>query len=1124
MPLAIESLTGHTTVQASAGSGKTYLLISRVIRLLLSGVQPEHILAITFTRKAANEMQSRLLQRLQYFSTCETSRLEQELHQLQLPADSDTCQQARRLYERLLRSQHSVNMTTFHAFCQDLLRRFPLEAQVPAGFDLLEQTRFLIDEAWEALMVEAAAIDNGVLANALQQLFTEYGLYNTKLALNNFIAHRSDWWAYTFGQTVPWQAASERLQQQLSVHSDQNPCDELFAQAQFLQSVSEFNALLIKHATDTNLRYSQQISLALDQQLSIAQRYHSLRQGFLTQAGTPLVKGRQANATLEKKLGSTGLEQFLKLHDTISQTLIATDQQLAALATWQLNQAWYLAGQHLLAHFQRLKQEQRVLDFVDLEWRAYLLLNHSNNALWIQYKLDARIEHLLVDEFQDTNPTQWRLLLPLLQELAASQNERQRSVFLVGDAKQSIYRFRRAEPRLFSAASSWLKEQLDASTIALSHSWRSSPAIINFVNQLFSQASYQTRISDFTTHATHKPDLWGAVTLLPLIQTDETEDGQETLIHMRNPLLEPRPSKSNQNYVLEGQLIAEQIQQLITAKTAIMEGDQCRCLDYHDIIILVRSRTHVHAYEQALQQHNIPYVGAERGTLLESLEVRDMLHLLQWLILPFDNLALAGILKSPLFSLSDAHLVELAQYSNGTWFERLAKAAQQPGPDLAVQRAYTLLKTWQSAAILLPVHDLLDKIYSEGNVLRRYQAAFPATSRNRVSANLKRFLEFALELDSGRYPSLSRFAEWLNELRQLDHEAPDAPVTEAGARVRIMSIHAAKGLEAPVVFLADATAQSSEKHAYSVLVDWPASHEQPAYFFLTGSKQLRDPFATQCIAEQGLLEQQEEANLLYVAVTRAKQYLFVSGSSSKRTSLGWYGDIAAAYAQELSELVQPVQLETSGQPLLPMPAPHVTLPEPTIDPRLSQPVKVITQEIEIAPSRTSQEFYRNPDNDDEDARQRGIIIHEMLNYLSSTENPRLEDFTLRLAALPVTTDELANWWQECQHLLRDDTLQQYFALSSEARAYNEVPISYQDGNKVIAGVIDRLLVTNNSAIVIDYKSHQASTAAYAEIANHYQSQMQLYAQGVKKLWPDKKIIPVIIFTHTAEQVILPELA
>ena len=1115
---SIEQLTGHTTVQASAGSGKTYLLISRVVRLLLTGAEAGNILAITFTRKAANEMQTRLLERLFELATCDESELEKVLNELHLEVNPASISLCRSLYEKILRSESSVKTSTFHAFCQELLRRFPMEANVSPGFDLLDKTALLYDEAWDALMAEANKEDS--LSTALQLLFKQLGLFNTKQALNNFIDHRSDWWAYTDSEPNAVSFAKENLQKQLKVDVNKKPIEELFNEKENITLLNEFHVLLCKHETKKNLEHSDFIYKIIDEDSESTFRFELLKKCFLTQSGSPLK--RKESAVAEKKMGADGQERFLNLHLILSEKILCVNSLLAALRTMETSSAWYVAGQHYLNHFQKIKKEQRTLDFTDLEWQTYLLLNKSNNALWVQYKLDQRIEHLLVDEFQDTNPTQWRLILPLLEEMAASEDERQRSVFIVGDAKQSIYRFRRAEPRLFTEAEKWLKDNLNASTCPLSHSWRSSPAVINFLNKVFTQEQYKNLLPTFVEHSTHKEELSGKVTLLPLSQKEVIEkEDDNTALTLRNPLDKPREEIISQQYFNEGLQIAEQIQSLIKNKIAVAKKEGNEAINFSDIIILLRSRTHVADYERALRQSGIPYIGANRGTLLESLEVNDMLDLLQWLILPFDNLSLAGILRSPLFSVTNEDLIAIKQASKGTWLERLEHFVQQSPEHKILPRALQLLTQWQDDASKLPVHDLLDKIYSEANVLARYAASFPSHLSQRVTANLTRFLELALEMDSGRYPSLSRFSSWLGELRQMENEAPDEPVASASAeedhRVQILSVHAAKGLEAPIIFLADSANSPSNKKAYSTLIDWPAEKDKPEYFLLTASKSNLDDFSKTCLQEQDAFEQRENANLLYVALTRAKQMLFISGSEPKSKDHGWYGKICSAFDLNTTENKKSIILEQKGIEEIDNKAMGKKTKSTTpVATELSSPLIINKREHDISPSQKTTHINTQMKTTESNT-VRGIIMHQMLNYISRTPENSLSKF-YSVESNEVQKENLEIWWKECKSIVEGKSFSNYFDASLYDKYYNEVPIQFKDGDDTVFGIIDRLIIKDNIVTIIDYKTHPYVTKDNVEqTAKSYKEQMQLYKKGVQLLWPKYKVNSTLLFTAISSQ-------
>lgn len=1106
------SLASNASVHASAGSGKTYLLVSRVIRLLLLETSPASILAITFTRKAAAEMQARLMERLYAISTCSVQELISNLNDLELEHNASIESRARQLYEKLLHDNQSVRVTTFHAFCQDLLRRFPFEADVPPGFELIDKTANLRDEAWHALMSEA--MDNKQpIHQHLQVLLKNFSPTQAHDLLEQFLFSRSDWWAFVQDKQDAVGFAVDKLAQDLKLSEQAEPLQDFFADSASLEKIKQYTALLARHPTKPNQKLLDNLALFLDvnSHASLQQRFSYLSDALYTTTHTP--RKHKSSDTFAKKLGGNDkLEEFFHLHELLCDTVGGIHKQLAAQQLLEINRAWLSVGQLYLQHYQRIKNEQRLLDFSDLEWKTYQLLNHANNALWIQYKLDERIEHLLIDEFQDTNPTQWHLILPLLNELAAGVSERYRSVFLVGDAKQSIYRFRRANARLFSQASDWLENNLDARRFPLNKSWRSSPAVISFVNTLFENA--QNNEFDFEPHETHKQDLYGKVTLLPLCK--ETTLDKEWLSELRNPLLAPRPEKENLRYLEEGRQIATTIQELIEQSTAVENNGTQRPARYSDILILFKARTHIHYFEQAFREAGIPYLGADRGTLLESLEVNDMLSLLHWLITPYDNLALAGILKSPLFAASDDDLLLLARQKENNWFDALIKLVAENNATKPLQRASQLLSQWQTLAGHIPVHDLLDRVYSEANVIQRYKAAFPEHLASRIQANLTRFIELALEMDSGRYPSLTRFTSWINELKQQRDEAPDAPnETSSDDRITLMTIHAAKGLEAPIVFVADSTYVSKDNSTNSVIVNWPADSQYPARFMLARKSDFTPDSISQQLVKESEEATREDTNLLYVAVTRAKQYLYITGSMPRRGSaLGWYGRIAQQHHIEAVDQEQAIVLHEAGHVpqatglQAPFPPQAINEQNPT------GPFNLQPSYKEIAPSRSAQHYQTSAT--DEDAKSRGILIHLILEKLTEMPGLTIEQFSKYLQ-IPATEHELEQSWQEAQPLLSKEHLAHIFNKQKYLHALNEVPILYQRNNATVHGIIDRLIIDEDKVIIIDYKTHQhAGKDNLARLAEVYHEQMAFYVDGIRKLWPERKIEAYLLFTHCAE--------
>ncbi len=1124
-PIQATAPDRHASVHASAGTGKTWLLVTRMLRLLLAGAAPENILAVTFTRRAAAEMLQRLNERLAHLASGSEAEVDAALREMDETPDDACRERARRLYENLLFAPHALRATTFHAFCQEILQRFPVEAEIPPGFELLEAESELIEQAWDALYAEATLKPDGKIASALETLFDGCnGLDNTRRAVNSFLQQRIDWWAYTAGYADNLAPAEARSHALFGIAPDCDPAAKFFDAARTAR-LSEFAALLGKHVNKTNLGHQANLLAGLETTAAVEERLQQVSRALLTTAGEARV--RKPSKALDAALGGAGAARFLELHVTLCNEVQDTHDQRARIAALALNLAWHHAGQRLLEHYQRIKREQRVLDFSDLEWHAYRLLNGSQQAHWVQYKLDAHIDHFLIDEFQDTNPTQWRLLLPLFEELAASAAERPRSVFLVGDAKQSIYRFRRADARLLTAASSYLGARLNAERFSLEASWRSAPAIIDAVNWAFSAGPLAEILADFPVHSTQHEKLWGRVELLPPLAEPEPPTAAPLRVGLRNPLLEPRPQPADDLHAGEALRIAQRIRELIGAGTLVGAANDARPLRYGDIFILLRTRTHASTYEVALRHAGIPYLGAARGTLLDSLEVRDLEALLNTLITPYNNLALAQVLRSPLFAARDEDLITLAQATGTTWMERLLVCGPLHASDAPLARAARLLPMWQTWVGQLPVHDLLDRIYHQGDILKRFEAAATSELRPRVRANLIRFIELALDIDSGRYPSLPHFLTRLNDLRQRATDAPDdaPPESGAGDRVRFLTVHGAKGLEAPVVFLADSASKPRDRSTWQALTDWPAEQDRPETFLLVGRKDSRDRISTALLERQQQAERREDANLLYVALTRARQMLIVSAAVTPgQAEQGWYGLLRAQWDTDNQLATGTAWVHQSGN------APTITVapvenvtprppPAAAIDPRLNLPLPPTPQLIRIAPSRSLVEHdavFEGGNITDPDGRRRGIGIHRLLEWLttpSARTRAQLLAGLVRELHRDAGDPELAEWLQEAEAVIQAPQFAQVFDTAAHETVYTEVPLQYFQGEALVDGIIDRLLLGADSVHIIDYKTHGIEAAQAEATAQTYREQLRLYADGVRKLWPHRRVRASILFTH-----------
>ena len=1160
----------NATVSASAGSGKTWLLITRIVRLLIEGAEPSNIIALTFTRKAAGEMQMRLNQRLFEMATANDNELDALLLQIGAANNENTKAIASGLYERLMHSLYPLRIQTFHSFCQDLLSRFPLEANIPPGFELIEDASLLEHQAWQALFNEASSSTknktNTRLSDELDIIMqTCNGPDNTKTALNSFLSHRSDWWAYTSHTSNAVDFASKQLSDTFQLDDDfvsskRSPVEQLLSESN-IQKLQVFANFLREIKTKTSDKHAEAIDYAISKTDDQNEQFSSIKSAFIKKDGEPLVQGRQHNASLEKKLGADHASRFMELHAEISARIQAIDEQLKRLLSLKINQAWYFTGNRYLEIYQQLKRELRLLDFTDLEWKCYELLQHADNAHWVQYKIDQRIDHILIDEFQDTNPTQWHLLSPILDEIAANPEERARSVFLVGDEKQSIYSFRRANPALQIQASAWLSENLSAKATPLDFSRRSSSAIIDCVNHVFEQDNVKAIMTGYTTHNTYLNKLPGRVQLCDLFENDDA-DAEEEPIYFRNPLEQARVLSATSVRHKEADYIAKQIAQIKSAMTAITDAGVIRAADYGDIMILMRNRTHIAIYENALKKQGVPYIGSKKGGLLENLEIQDLICLLNTLVTPFNNLALAQVLKSPIFDASDDDLIQLARCKESAhWYERLLLLAETAELTLSkpLQRAAKLLPQWQSLAAHLPVHDCLDKIYSQSNLIQRYMAVNKDENKQKVAANCLRFLELSLETDSGRYPSITRFLQHLLHLKNYSESPPEEPLSQSTeSRVKLMTIHASKGLESPIVFLADCNNTSSNRNAYASLVRWPATESQPVNFQLQLNKDNTDNLTQKLQEEKSNEQAREELNLLYVALTRAREQLYISGNAtSRKQDNSWYNVIACGLEPHtqaettVNDINCKIYSYLSYQPLKSISQnsknnldANAIDGKAAIDKRLLKPIDLSSLSSEddttflIAPSlyteshdsSTQQNTGDKQENKTEAnlAKWRGIIIHRAIelfcttNQYPATKNT-ITSVTQRLHAevalqQPAYLEYLSNCVEEAVTNFNHAEFETIFNPIA-AKTYNEMPLMYATDKNSVYGIIDRVIKTEESVLIVDYKSHQLqATESCQTIATQFSKQLKYYYDGATKLWPDHTVKTAIIFTHQQELV------
>ncbi len=1072
-------------VEACAGSGKTWLLVARMLRLLLAGAEPAELLAITFTRKAAQEMRERLVQLLQELALADQQTVAVLLTERGIPPHelANVLPLARRLYDKVLSSPQSLAMDTFHSWFGRLIQLAPLASGVPHGFSLVEATGELQREAYGQLMQSLKDPDNAALKEALLFLYREVGDFNAQKMMNAFLDKRAEWWASNEdeldGKPLDW------LREMCGLDAERDPRLGLWDD-QALRARLDMLARILGQGAAANQANAVKIEKALTDGASL-ESFEKLCGGLLTGTGglrSHNTKTKALVASIEKHLGPDSAAAFEDECAALAEALGLLERRSGEKFVLNINAALFTVGAAYLDCYQTLKSDQRVFDFADLEWQAYRLLSNEEYAAYLHSRLDARYKHILLDEFQDTNPLQWSIVQAWLD--AYGDDTARPSVFIVGDPKQSIYRFRRAEPRVFSAARSMLAAQ-GAYVLRTSQTRRNAQAVVQVLNQSMKENPIY---APQTTASALAGDVWR----LPLISETaaaegdggkegneaDNEAGDETRFPLRNPLTTPLEEAEDARRLDEGRQVAKALLQARQSMPGVH-------LPWSEMMLLVRRRTHLSAYERALREAGIPFVSSRRGGLLEALEVADLIALLSFLITPGDNRALAHVLKSPIFDASDEDLIALAQRTENNWWKRLLAMAEE-GANPVVQRAAGLLRSWMQAAHELPVHDLLDRVLHQGNLLARYaQHAAPA-DRSQVMGNISAFTELALNMDAGRYPSLPKFIAALGAFQQGgEADAPDeSSVDSAADAVRILTIHSAKGLEAAVVVMLDANNSDAAKDQVGILCQWPLEAGESKHFSVFGRKDQRGAARDKLFEQEEQQAAQENWNLLYVAATRAKQLLIVSGIATKKTEDGM---AAGSWYQRLG-MVPELSLPDAASMDAALPPGEFELP--VFDPPRLAPPAAEAAEATEAPSEEQQE---------------GVALHALLERLTQ-HMP--QGWPIQLPEAEV----IANWLpcpsglavlvrRQAHGILNHPALERYFNPTHFIHARNEMDVLFEQ--QLLR--LDRVVVFDDEVWVLDYKRRLLDM----ERAD-YRQQLATYGRALQGIFTGKKIRGALILS------------
>ena len=942
-------------VEACAGAGKTWMLVSRMLRALLEdaekagadgALQPHEILAITFTKRAAGEMRERLYEWLGEFAHADRARL---LHELQIRGvqglqDEATVTrltaQLRGLYVRLLASGRSVQIRTFHGWFAALLRSAPVAVLqnlgLPVNYELLEddsQARALV---WRRFY--QTLLDEPALKADFEVVVLAYGRSQSEKALQAALDKRVEFALADAAGTTD-RSVQPFSQQYPEFAHWQQPHEALTSGPDRQMLVDAATALGRASAPTFSAKGVELARALTDGDVD------AIFPALLTAEGKPRKFGEKI----------VGIELVRKAQDLVLAVAAARHQHEA----WLYQQRMGRLTRLLIAEFTALKRERGWIDMNDVERAALVMLGDPVLSGWVQEKLDARVRHLLIDEFQDTNPLQWQALLAWLGSYSGAGQAP--SVFIVGDPKQSIYRFRRAEPQVFKAAQDFVRRGLGGDLLSCDHTRRNAQTVMATVNAAMLQAAASDGYEGFRAHSTDSPNM-GAVGRLPPIARAKAdaaaspdESAHESANFWRDSLLQPREVPEETLRTLEARQAAAWIAQQLTPSGTDAAGP---VLQPTQIMVLSRKRAGLLPLQQALRALNIPAQIGEKTALIDCCEVQDIVALLDVLVSPQHDLSLARALRSPLFGASDAALVQLAlaqRRLTKPWYSLLQDDTLAPLDELrelsaqSLQGAAAQLTRWKHWLDTLPPHDALQALYDDGDVLARFAAAAPPAQREAVLANLRALLAVALQVDGGRYTTPYAL------VRALKAGGIQAPATVSTGAVRLLTIHGAKGLEAEAVLLLDTDTPPRSADSMGVLVDWPGEAAAPERFVFLVSESRPPACCAQALEIEKSARHREELNALYVALTRARRTLAMSAIEPHRSAPGSWWQRLHALAAEWPAPVSAVELPVAdaASPAGPELFNFASLPPaPALAPAAARPT------ADSAASRTGQAMHR----------------------------------------------------------------------------------------------------------------------------------------------------------------------